>query len=150
MCSTKSSHLSSIGSVCRDLIETTLSLGYYDLLPVVGETTFRKFSVPATIRELDAPELKKWLDERREREVYELQIECCEWAKAELSRTKEFSQRDKESATAKIDERIAELRRSMMPVKIARWDQRLGWAQNVYGPEEAADIRARFRKKPKP
>lgn len=72
----------SVGDVCRMILSRNLSEAYYRNLKPMSLMVYGRLRRPAVARD---KEFKSWCEERREKKLYELQIEMCEWAKTEIA-----------------------------------------------------------------
>jgi hypothetical protein len=66
-----------VGDVCQELIGRSLSAPYYQHLPRT-KRNYHRFYIPQFAK--DRAQLKQWCEERKNRKLYELQMEACEWA----------------------------------------------------------------------
>lgn len=76
----------SVGDICQQIIGETLSEPYYRHLPGT-KTNYHRFRLPAFAQ--DKAKLREWCLARKDRKLYELQIEACEWALGELKGSNE-------------------------------------------------------------
>ena len=79
-----------VSDVCQHIIGDTLSAPYYRHLPGT-KANYHRFKMPSFAK--DKESLAKWCLERKNRKLYELQIEACEWAVKELD-SADISTRD--------------------------------------------------------
>ncbi|NMC20945.1 MAG: hypothetical protein GYA33_11050 [Thermogutta sp.] len=95
----------------------------------------------------DKKKLKSWCEERRDKKLYELQIEMCEWAKTELGKPDDFhgiSQLRKRAWISALDAEIESLRESERAVSFP------GFGSEEFSPysaEKAERIRVRQRER---
>ncbi len=94
----------SIGDVCQLLIGETLSEPYYRHMLGTKET-YHKFRIPDFAK--DKPKLREWCLARKDRKLFELQIEACELIIA--------GQKDSDFKTA-IAKEIEGLKKSQMAI----------------------------------
>jgi hypothetical protein len=71
----------SVGDVCQHIIGQTLSEPFYRHLGGTKEN-YHHFRIPAFAK--DKAKLREWCLARKDRKLYELQIEACQWAIDEL------------------------------------------------------------------
>lgn len=72
----------SVSDMCREIIGSNLSQAYFRAIPLYKLVYFR-LRRPAIAR--DKQKLKAWCEARRERALYELQIEVCELVQPEMA-----------------------------------------------------------------
>ena len=106
-----------VSDVCHHIIGDTLSSPFYKHFPGT-KTNYHRFKMPSFAKEKES--LAKWCLERKDRKLYELQIEACEWAIQELD-SAEISERDVNAAkkaelVAQIRKEIEDLRKSKTAV----------------------------------
>ena len=70
-----------VGDVCQNIIGESLSSPFYRHFPGT-KMNYHRFKIPSFAKEKE--QLKAWYDERKDRKLYELQIEACKWALLEL------------------------------------------------------------------
>lgn len=71
----------SVCDICQHIIGETLSEPYYQHMPGT-KSNFNRFRIPAFAKDKD--KLRQWCWDRKDRQLYELQIEACEWALGEI------------------------------------------------------------------
>jgi hypothetical protein len=72
-----------VGDVCQRLITVPLNNGYLDSLQPLTKAQYFRFAKPAFAN--DQKTLKAWCEARKDKELYELQMEVCRWAAAEIN-----------------------------------------------------------------
>ncbi len=79
-----------VGQACRDVILRNLSCGYFESISrlLVYKQPHLALQTPRFLR--DPAKLKAWCEARREKKLYELQIEICEWAATEVADSEVF------------------------------------------------------------
>ena len=102
-----------VSDVCHHIISDTLSSPFYKHLPGT-KMNYHRFKMPSFAK--DKEKLAMWCRDRKDCELYELQIEACEWAIKELE-SDDIPERDIDSPkrielTAQIQEEIENLRKS--------------------------------------
>jgi hypothetical protein len=75
----------SVGDMCRDIIGRNLSRAYLQRMKPFFEITYARYQWPEIARDKKA--LKSWCAQRSKNNLYELQIEMCEWVLNELKTT---------------------------------------------------------------
>jgi hypothetical protein len=95
-------HNFSVGSILHNFAKDRLRMVFEQHLPV-GKGRPRYYRV-------GVKDLAKWRMERKDKPLYELQIEVCEKALVELARDARFSKAQKNQAQQKIDAKIKKLR----------------------------------------
>jgi hypothetical protein len=110
----------SVGDICKWIISDYLSQAYLWHIPDAGERAYTAFFMPDIARHGNAA-LKAWCETRRNKKLYELQAEVCEWAVREAAKAdgplSELSDEHRRAVVAGIKGEIAELRESRRPVK---------------------------------
>ncbi len=91
-------------------------------------------------------ELKKWRRERKNKLVYQLQIELCRKAIEELAKVKRVSQKDKDQARRRIEAEIEKLARTKKPDLGEPNDFYLDFYRIIHGPKLAERIRKAVKK----
>ena len=99
----------SVGDVCQDILGTTLSAPYYRHMMPATKETFHRFHIPAIAK--DKAELRKWCLARKDRKLFELQIEQCEWAITEIDAS-DGNRNGKLQLTAAIEKEVESLKKS--------------------------------------
>jgi len=77
-----------VGEMCREIIGRNLAEAYYQDLRPLTMDVHAKLAGPAVAR--DIKKLKLWCEERSKKKLYQLQMETCEWAIAQLRKPDEF------------------------------------------------------------
>lgn len=79
-----------VDQACREVILRNLSCGYFETIsPLLSlKQPHLALQTPSFLR--DPAKLKAWCEARREKKLYELQIEICEWAATEVAGSEEF------------------------------------------------------------
>lgn len=99
-----------IGDACFELVRDTLTVPFMQSVP----RSLNRKVIGAQLRPefMDSrPSIRRWLETRKDKPVYELQIEMCEWAKKEMQATKavRINPSEIEEWTNSIDETIRKL-----------------------------------------
>ncbi len=109
-----------VGDVCREIVIRNLASGYFESVKPDRKVPHLRLSHPDFLPE--SRTLKEWCEERRGKKLYELQIELCAWATAELAKPgaiPEVEAHDAREWTALIHRAAETLRRSKTAVL---WD----------------------------
>jgi hypothetical protein len=72
-----------VGNACRNIMGENLAAAYYQRIQPVSKLAYGRLSIPEVAR--DVKLLKTWCEERKDLQLYELQMEMCEWAIDQLS-----------------------------------------------------------------
>ncbi|MGN6545955.1 MAG: hypothetical protein ACTHK7_12955 [Aureliella sp.] len=108
-----------VGDVCLLLIGETLSAPFYELIPN-SKMNYHRFRIPAFAK--DREKLKKWCQNRKDRKLYELQIEACQWALTELDspdiQPRDVSAEEKLIIAQQIRDEIENLKRTRSAVPL--------------------------------
>jgi hypothetical protein len=97
-----------------------LSAAYYPHLQPERLVAYAKLRVPGFAR--DSKTLKAWCEARRQNELYELQIEACEWAIEEVAKADAVQGvpgATRHQWAASIRAEVASLRKSRAAVRFA-------------------------------
>jgi hypothetical protein len=81
-----------VGQACREVILRNLSRGYFETIQPLPRQPYLALQTPSFLR--DPTRLKTWCEARREKKLYELQIEICEWAATEVVDPDKFERED--------------------------------------------------------
>ena len=73
-----------VGRVCHDIILRNLAAGYFESVRPTSKVPNLRLGQPHFL--FESQTLKKWCEARRGKKLYELQIELCKWAAAELAK----------------------------------------------------------------
>lgn len=124
-CTTFDSSLSSpenftVGGICVDIVGRNLSEAYCAILET--PMMYHRYTIPDTWE--TRADLKKWCEERKTKQLYELQLERCDWMLDQLRRTDlkrrlHDSQRKKWIET--VERQIEILRATKKPVVFDRF-----------------------------
>jgi uncharacterized protein (TIGR03067 family) len=108
----------SVADICQHIIGETLSEPYYRHLEPASKETFHRFRLPAFAK--DKAKLRQWCLARKDRQLYELQIEACQWAIDEIEGSDNGTKEEPPIVTA-IKKEIESLKKNKMamPSKIA-------------------------------
>lgn len=108
-----------VGDVCILLIGETLSAPFYEHIPN-SKMNYHRFRIPAFAK--DREKLKKWCEDRKDRKLYELQIEACQWALRELDapdiQPRDVSAEEKLIIARQIRNEIENLKRTRSAVPL--------------------------------
>jgi hypothetical protein len=104
----------SVGDACQHLIGETLSEPYFRQIPST-KSNFNRFRLPAVAK--DKAKLREWCLARKDRKLFELQIELCGWAITEIKRSN-MSDAEKSRITAAIEKEIEALQESKTAVHV--------------------------------
>ena len=84
-----------VGRVCRVIILRSLSAGYFSGVEWRTKKAYLTMETAGFLR--DPKTLKAWCEKRRDKKLYELQMEMCEWAKTEIEKGGRFFQHAQEN-----------------------------------------------------
>lgn len=70
-----------IGDICQMLVEAAVSAGYVPHVRPESKVILTQMRNPEVVGK---PQLKKWCNDRKGKPLFELQMEMCDWAIAEL------------------------------------------------------------------
>src|SRR5262249_29172500 len=104
-----------VGSFCSELAHFRLCGVYLEHLPVDPIKDGRRIRLPISIGD-QIGDLAKWRAQRKDKAMYELQIEVCEAAIAALGKVEGVPQKDVQAAKAAIEAEIRKLRESKKPI----------------------------------
>lgn len=125
----------SVGEMCREIVGRNLGEACFQSVPLY-ELVYYRLRLPKIAR--DKKQLKAWCEARRERRLYELQIEVCQGAQPEVAKIQselKIPDPKRHEWFDAINAKIESLRRSKVPV---------GWRR--FGPEELVP----YQEKPEP
>lgn len=141
-----------VGRMCAHIIFKNLSEGYYQTL--MGPAAARNVYARNVHSRMSRPEitddsetLKEWCEKRSTKELYELQIEVCEWAIQELKKPDDRplgSPLRVRAWIATIEADIEALRQSQMAVRYGGFK---GEEVSTYSKEWADEFREEYGKK---
>lgn len=103
----------SVADVCQHVIGHSLSEAYYRHMAGTKQN-YRRFKLP-TFAE-DKAKLREWCDARKNRKLFELQIEACEWAITEIRDSTRDATAIGPLITA-ITKEIEELRKTQVAIR---------------------------------
>jgi hypothetical protein len=106
-----------VGTMGRTIILRTLSAGYFESVKPRFKEPHLAILTADFLR--DPKRLKSWCEERRGKKLFELQIEMCDWAIAEVATSDVFSREsreDRDQWTAAIKRAADSLRNSKTAV----------------------------------
>ena len=103
----------SVGDICQDIIGTTLSAAYYRHLQPGTKQSYHRFHIPDIAK--DKLKLREWCVARKDRKLFELQIEVCEWAITEI-KTSDMGVKEKQRITTAIQKEIDGLAKSRVAI----------------------------------
>lgn len=131
-----------VGDMCRAVIADNLSEAYYRNLKPGLQIVWARLRTPGIAR--DKKTLKAWCEERRNKRLYELQIEMCHWAITELQKRDipRVSDLRSKAWEAAIEAEIESLRDSEMPVVFRGF----GEQYTLYSPDKAERSREMYLK----
>ena len=105
-----------VGEACQELIGSSLSVAYYRHLDG-SKSNYHHYSLPEIAK--DKAKLRTWCVARKDKKLYELQIECCEWALKEIGDSK-MEAAVKERTSEAVRKEIAGLKKSRTAVPSTR------------------------------
>lgn len=73
-----------VGWMCCEIMLRNLSAGYFEKVRPDTKEAFLRLQTAESLRDPNA--LKQWCEQRRDKKLYELQIEMCDWAALELTK----------------------------------------------------------------
>jgi hypothetical protein len=134
----EASVIRSVGSICRELAADRLHDVYRQHLP--GDP--KRFEGRTVILPMASFKggLADWRKERKDRSLYQLQIEACEEAIKELAQVESVPQRDKDRARRKIEFEIETMRSTKQPL-IGKDHLYTGYYAPLYTQRLAEEIR---------
>ena len=98
--------------ICQKIIGETLSAAYYENLPGTKEN-YHRFNIPAFAK--DKLKLREWCLARKDRKLFELQIEACAWAITEI-KASDMGLEEKQRITTAIKKEIDGLTKSRVAI----------------------------------
>lgn len=117
----------SIGQICKELVRGAITQPHVAHLPH-SEVIYRKMCFP---EELLNTKIDKWCSKRREagKELYELQIEVCEWAIAKAQgiipvAPKRAGDKSLGDFIADVEADIGQMKMKKQPIKYKGWGKR--------------------------
>jgi hypothetical protein len=110
----------SVGTVCYIILKENLAAAYMPHIPA-DEEAFRKLRHPVRFARF-----KDWTQEQHEmgRELYELQIEACEWAIKKMPELTNVAEEERHESIVKIQKQIDDLQKAKKPTLIKTIIQR--------------------------
>lgn len=102
----------SVGNVCAEIISDYLAQGYY-FHDVHDAAEGRRWDI-IMMNPVARKDLKMWCQERKDKKLYELQIETCEWA---ITKIPEFFPRASDNSRQKATEAIRAVIKSLNATK---------------------------------
>jgi hypothetical protein len=108
-----------VGDICQIIIARTLSEAYYQKLAPETVQVYARLRTPQFGD--DKKKLQAWCEEHSKRKLYELQVEMCRWAIAELQRhdIPDVSTSDVKEWTTAIEAQIKSLNETKRAVPFA-------------------------------
>lgn len=140
-------HNLTVGDVCHELISNILSNAYYQHLKPNSLDIYGRMGRPDIAR--DKKKLKSWCEARRDKPLYELQMEACEWAVKRLTKSEDLprvSNSTRRAWIAAIKAEIQSLTKSKLAVP-SEWFR--GEEYFSFSAAKAQDIRKRHQRKEK-
>jgi hypothetical protein len=113
----------SIGNICQSIVINCLRKAYYKhitlLLDMVHDPEYvaKRIRSPRIFREENG--LKNWCEVRKNKKLYEMQIEMCEWVIGTVTALKNVSAEEREPFVKAVRAEIAELRTSKKAIRFA-------------------------------
>lgn len=101
-----------VADICQHIIGETLSEAYYRHMPGSKEN-FHQFRIPAVAQ--DKTKLGEWCLARKDRKLFELQIEQCEWAVTEV-KASDMDPEEKQRITMAVEKEIEALKKSQAAI----------------------------------
>jgi hypothetical protein len=129
--------IQSIGDVCGELAWSRLTVVYKRHLPPARS----KDDGSRITLDIGVTDLAKWRKERKDKSLYQLQIEVCEKAIKELSKIERAPEDEKVAAQKKIEAEIENLRRAKQPVLVKYKGYFVAFRQFGYDAELAKKVR---------
>jgi hypothetical protein len=127
-----------VGDFCWDVVSQHLCYVYLRHLPAHPTKNYYLFFLPDGVGPLD-----KWREQRKDKAMYELQIDVCEAAIAQLGKEKDVSEKEVQKAKVAIEAEIKKLRESKKPIYRAVLP--LGEI-DAYSPEDLPKIAERLKR----
>jgi hypothetical protein len=128
----------SVGEVCTQLVIARLEGAYRQHL--VESNNPSKLASVDLRSGVDRTQLKQWREARKEKALYELQVEVCENALSDLRNVHDASDTEKAQMRKKIEAEIRKLESSKQPVFLNLGNPEL----DLYTPELAKSVRERL------
>jgi hypothetical protein len=112
-----------VGDICRIILVENLTTAYRPYIPG-GELSAARLYFPDALRDKD--KMRAWIREQvsKQRPLYELQIEMCQWAINEIPGLPEVSDAEKQTAIRNIQAQIETLRMTRKPVLVKSINKR--------------------------
>jgi hypothetical protein len=102
-----SAHNDSRGHVCFRIAQSWLNRAYTGLMPM--DRLLYQYQAP---HNMNSEELQRWCSARRDKKLYEIQIEAAEWALSIIPKESKMPKEPQIHAVAEIQKRIKKLRES--------------------------------------
>ena len=134
-----------VGRVCQDIVRTYLTAAYERHMHILlaMEREYMAMIYPSIIRK--PKDLLAWCEERKEKELYELQMEMCEWAIKEAVKTRSTTVDRRKAFVQAVKTEIKALYYSQAAVRY-KW-LGIGFGMECfYTPKIAEKIRNWYRK----
>lgn len=135
-------HTYTVGEVCRKIVIDALGQSYQQFVPRRTKTAVGRYSRPMGL--VEAKEIKKWCDDRKDKKLYELQIESARWAIDELKKAPAdqwVTVQERDDWIAKIEISVQELQKTKKAYSVHSFR---GDYWSTYKAERAAETRARL------
>jgi hypothetical protein len=131
-------HNMTVGYICRKIIAENLAAAYLSNMNITKKSVYARFGWPSIASERI---LKEWCEKRRDKKLFELQIEMCKWAIEELKKSeydKLVTQEERQKWIKSITSEIVVLQKNQKAVPYNGF----GAEEFVfYSKEEAEDIK---------
>ena len=118
----------SVGKMCHEIVARNLSEAYLRNLAPITKSVYLTMVWPNVAR--DAKKLKIWCDARKDKELYELQIEMCQWAITEVPNLRKTPLQTRRTWSRAIEAEIRSLQESKKAVLFSGFGtEEIGLAQ---------------------
>jgi hypothetical protein len=122
-------HNFSIGDICRLIVIRWLTRAYSEraalLIDAVRDPEYVAKQIRGSHAFREEKGLKDWCEERKNKKLYEMQIEMCEWVIGTVIAIKSVSDEEREPFIKAVRAEIAELRTSKKAVRVAAFHDEL-------------------------
>lgn len=133
----------SVGGLCRQIAEDSLTFPFRQFTPWIrgGEFPVRE-NVLAWNRKETGIISREWLDSKNGKQLWELQVEECEWAITEAPGLKRISELERKTFVEKVEKEIERLKATHQPA----FNQKLFFGRDYtfYNNRVADKIRAAY------
>jgi len=111
----------SIGEICEQIISDNISQAYYIHLlddAIYNQQVYAVMSSPSVVKQ---GKLREWCEKRKNKKLYELQIEMCRWAITRIPELTDAPESKRQAAISAVKNQINTLETTKKPVPVKRF-----------------------------